>query len=219
MGDLSVRAGVVTGVILGSVAIVGSNVLLSSTFASVVVFYALVALAYNLVLKRRAGADLVGLSILYTLRLVAGAVAGGSELSNWLLAFSVFGFLSLAAAKRVVEIMSAQLLRHEQTVNNRGYVLTDSQTLSIVGVGSGLLSVLVIGLYIEEAALETPYQSPQLLWLLVPLWAYWVVRLWISVGRGDVDADPVIHVIRDWVSLAVVAAAVLIVLIARWAPL
>jgi 4-hydroxybenzoate polyprenyltransferase len=37
---------------------------------------------------------------LYTLRIIGGAVAIGSELSFWLLAFSMFLFLSLAMLKR-----------------------------------------------------------------------------------------------------------------------
>lgn len=214
-GELRVSTALSFAAVLAVFAVLASAVLLSWRFAAVVMVYVILAIVYNLVLKHKAGADLIGLSTLYTLRLVAGAVAGNLGLSNWLLAFSIFVFLSLAAAKRVGEIMSAVARLHEQTIKDRGYILTDSQTLSIAGIGSGLVSILVVGLFIDEVSQTGGYASPLLLWLFVPLWAYWIIRFWISVARGEVEADPVIHVLKDWVSTTVMACGAAIVVIAR----
>ena len=46
---------------------------------------------------------------LYAMRVLAGGVATGIELSVWLLAFSIFFFFSLAAIKRQAELATASV--------------------------------------------------------------------------------------------------------------
>ncbi|MGL5743341.1 MAG: UbiA family prenyltransferase [Legionella sp.] len=67
------------------------------------IFYFLITSAYALRLKRYVLIDCLTLSLLYTIRIVAGSVAANVTLSFWLLAFSVFLFLSLAFVKRYAE--------------------------------------------------------------------------------------------------------------------
>ena len=52
--------------------------------------------------------DICVLAGLYTMRIVAGGAATAIPLSVWLLAFSVFFFLSLAAVKRQAELVDLQ---------------------------------------------------------------------------------------------------------------
>ena len=64
-------------------------------------------------------------------------------LSSWLLVFSMFLFLSLAFAKRYVELASA---RQGDALPGRGYRAPDLDMVRILGPTSGYLAVLVIGL-------------------------------------------------------------------------
>ncbi len=61
-------------------------------------------LAYSLSLKAVPILDVLILAGLYTLRIIAGSVATDAWMSTWLLAFSMFLFLSLALVKRYAEL-------------------------------------------------------------------------------------------------------------------
>jgi hypothetical protein len=52
------------------------------------------------------------------------------------------------------------------------------------------------------------------LWLIVPLLLYWLNRVWLLASRGELNEDPVIFAIRDWVSLCVGAAVLLVAVFA-----
>jgi heme O synthase-like polyprenyltransferase len=73
----------------GSVALAS---LLPPLFWAVLAMYACITTAYTFVLKRKLLVDVFTLAALYTLRIVAGAAATGTDLSFWLLAFSIFFF-------------------------------------------------------------------------------------------------------------------------------
>jgi len=60
--------------------------------------------AYTFVLKRKMLVDVVVLASLYTVRVIGGAVAISVPVSEWLLAFSMFIFTSLALIKRYVDL-------------------------------------------------------------------------------------------------------------------
>ena len=65
-------------------------------FVGVLGLYYVTTLAYSLRLKRAALVDVLTLAALYTMRIIAGAAAVSVVPSFWLLAFSMFLFLSLA---------------------------------------------------------------------------------------------------------------------------
>src|SRR5699024_7932180 len=73
---------------------------LPAYFLAVLAGYYVLTLTYSLGLKRLAIVDVLVLAGLYTTRIIAGGTAAAIHLSFWLLAFSVFLFLSLALAKR-----------------------------------------------------------------------------------------------------------------------
>ena len=78
----------------------------SKAFFLMLVLYVVLTSAYSWALKEYVLIDVIMLSILYTLRILAGAVAIGVSTSSWLLAFSVFIFLSLALVKRCSKLVS-----------------------------------------------------------------------------------------------------------------
>ena len=170
-------------------------------------------LAYSLFLKRKAMVDVLLLAGLYTLRIIAGTVAIGAALSFWLLAFSMFIFLSLAMLKRYTEL-SLLLASGRNVANGRGYSVDDLALLQSLGGSSGYLAVLVFALYINSPDSLVLYTHHKALWLVCPLLLYWISRAWMVAGRGGMDDDPVVFAVTDRVSQCVIALCGLLVLLA-----
>ena len=80
----------------------------------VIAAYVSLSVAYSYVLKEIAIVDVLTLAGLYTLRVLVGGAATGIELSPWLLAFSMFLFISLAIVKRVSELRDVKDSRQER---------------------------------------------------------------------------------------------------------
>jgi len=181
-------------------------------FVLILIGYYITTLAYSFFLKKQVIVDVLLLASLYTIRVIAGSAATDIPLSFWLLAFSMFIFLSLALVKRSAELVT---MREENKVksNGRGYVLSDLEYLHSMGTSSGFLSVLVIALYINSDKVLTFYSQPQILWLLCPLLLYWISRVWLKTGRGEMNEDPVVFAFKDWQSqiIAVLAACILVI--------
>lgn len=188
-------------------------ILVNPTFAAVLVVYYAMTLAYSLRLKRLVMIDVILLAGLYTIRIIGGAAAIGSELSFWLLAFSMFIFLSLAMLKRYTEL-SSMLGNGQARASGRGYSVDDLGLIQSLGAASGYLAVLVFALYINSPEGFQLYRRPQLLWLICPLLLYWISRMWIVAHRGRMDDDPVVFAVTDRVSQVVILLCGLLVLMA-----
>jgi len=180
--------------------------------------YLLMTTAYSLVLKQYVLIDVLMLSLLYTLRIVAGAAAIGVATSHWLLAFSVFIFLSLALVKRCAELRALQQAGGESTPG-RDYRTGDLMVLWPLGVGAAISAVVVFGLFISSPETAAHYATPGLLWGVALLLIYWLARLWIKTSRGEMHHDPVVYAVADRGSLITVAAMVATVLLAYFVKL
>lgn len=214
-GDLGIPAVLVLASALALLGFSLSAVYLPSEFVAYLFAYVVLTLAYSFGLKRRLLVDVMTLAVLYTLRILAGGAAIGVVVSEWLLMFSLFIFISLAFLKRVVEVKGAE---NGARVSGRGYSLVDLETIRIVGVSSGLMSVLVLSLYISSSAVSQLYQSPQILWLMCPLLIYWIARIWFLAARGEVHHDPVVFALFDWRSHVVGACGLVIIFLATVGP-
>jgi 4-hydroxybenzoate polyprenyltransferase len=186
---------------------------IDARFALVLLGYWLLTLAYSFRLKRIAMLDTVVLAALYTMRIVAGTVAIHVGLSFWLLAFSMFLFLSLALVKRYTELQSL-LQQGRSRTDGRGYEVDDLGLIQSLGGASGYLAVLVLALYINSSASEVLYRHQQVLWLLCPLLLYWVSRVWLKAHRGLMDDDPVVFALTDYVSRVVLALCAIVIVLA-----
>lgn len=158
--------------------------------------------AYSLHLKRRVFLDVLVLAALYCVRIVGGGIATGVFVSPWLLAFSMFFFLSLALVKRYNELQR-QGVAVSGASQGRGYVPADAEVLRGVGPVSGYLAALVLALYVNSEAASALYRSPIVLWLLVPLLIYWITRAWLLAHRGTANEDPVVFATEDAVTYLV----------------
>ncbi|WP_037082968.1 UbiA family prenyltransferase [Pseudoxanthomonas sp. J35] len=187
--------------------------LCSPAFAVVLLCYYMMTLTYSLKLKRIVMIDVVLLAALYTVRIIGGTVAIGSDLSFWLLAFSMFVFLSLAMLKRYTELASA-LASGKEIAMGRGYSVADLPLVQSLGAAAGYIGVLVFALYINSPESLELYSNPKLLWLLCPILLYWISRMWIVSHRGDMHDDPIVFAAMDRVSQVVIGLCVVIVLAA-----
>lgn len=149
---------------------------------------------YSVWFKRVVMLDVVILACFYTLRLLAGGAATGIGVSDWLLAFSVFFFFGLAMVKRYSELRE---LAVQEGAAGRGYVRTDLEPIGTFGVASGMISVLVLVLYVMSPEVRLLYRHPTVLLLLCPLFLYWITRLWFKANRGEVPQDPVVFALTD----------------------
>jgi 4-hydroxybenzoate polyprenyltransferase/phosphoserine phosphatase len=229
-GDLSPFIGVATAVLFLAVSLAIALILphvltrLSpqfqrngqGIFVEWLVLYAISTTAYSLRLKRMVLVDVIVLSGLYTVRILAGSAASGVPVSPWLAAFSIFFFLSLAFVKRFSELESVR--EREQAsgaiaVKGRGYRISDLEQLRSFGTSSGYASVLVFLLYIYNfEAVGKLYAHSTRLWLLVPVLLLWLSQLWLLASRGELHEDPVVYAVTDKRSLLLGVLVVVVVL-------
>jgi 4-hydroxybenzoate polyprenyltransferase len=181
-------------------------------FAAVLAGYYLLTWAYSVRLKRAASVDVMTLAGLYTIRIIAGAAATSIPLSFWLLAFSVFIFLSLGFVKRYTELDDARQAG-QMSATGRGYTAADLPLIMTLGVAAGYCTVVVMALYINSSDSQVLYRHNKPLWLICPLLLYWISRVWLLTTRGQMHDDPVVFALRDRLSLVVLGLLGLVVLL------
>lgn len=208
-GTVSISSGVVVAIALITVS-AAVSLYLPPFFQLVLAGYAVLTTAYTAALKRMLLIDVLALAGLYTVRVIAGAAATQIEVSFWLLAFSVFFFLSLALVKRYVEL-DTTAETDKAKISGRGYRVTDRQVLAESGIAATFSSVLVLALYIDSDQVKMLYERPYLIWLLCPIVLYLSLRIWVLARRGEMHEDPVVFILSDWRSQVMVLAGALLV--------
>ena len=211
-GTLPISAGLVVAPLL-TLAALALALAISKLFALTLAGYYVLTLAYSFFFKRIAMLDTVVLAGLYTIRIIAGTAALRIGVSFWLLAFSMFLFLSLAMIKRYTELRGLLMAGDSRSVG-RGYAVDDLPLVQSLGASSGYLAVLVLALYINSTASELLYRHPPVLWLLCPLLLYWISRAWLIAHRGGMHDDPVVFAVSDRTSRLLLALSIVVVVAA-----
>jgi 4-hydroxybenzoate polyprenyltransferase len=173
----------------------------------VLLLYLVATSAYTFVLKRKMIADIVVLSSLYSIRIVAGALAVDVPLSEWMLQFSLFIFTSLALMKRYVEL-ATRLDANLPNPENRNYQKQDLPIIGGLAATSAFNAVTVFGLYVSSEAVRHLYRSPTLLWLVCPILVYWLARALLMAHRRLMHDDPIVFALKDrnsWFSFGLIA--------------
>ena len=199
-GALSPARGIAVAVgLAGAALLVGwaANVLVLT------LSYMMLSSLYTVWMKRLVVVDIFVLASLYGLRVLLGGEASGHPASSWMLAFCGFFFLSLALVKRVTEIEGAP-----ENIR-RGYKIEDAPILKAMGVGSAFAASLVLALYVQSDVAMFTYNSPMWLWLLPGAVIFWLCRVWLLTGRGEMPDDPVVHAVSDRMSLVMALVAAL----------
>lgn len=184
------------------VAAISITTLLPPLFTLVLAVYFIITFTYSARLKRQVIVDVILLAGLYTMRIIACLAATGIVPSFWLLAFSMFIFLSLALIKRYSELL-VTLAQNKEQAAGRGYSVLDLPVLMSIGTSASMSAVMVLALYINLPETQQMYAHKLWLWLILPLLLYWLCRIWIKAHRGQVDDDPIIFAIKDWQSLVI----------------
>ena len=179
--------------------------------------YLALTLTYSWYLKRLLLLDCITLAMLYTLRIIAGAAAVNMGLSFWLLAFSVFLFLSLAFVKRYAEL-EVLLLEGREYAHGRAYRISDASLLQTLGVSSGFAAALVLSLYLNSEEVLLLYNTPEIVWGAVLVLLYWISWMWMQAHRGLMHDDPLVFAIKNPVSLLAGAIFLLVLVMGTLGP-
>lgn len=190
--------------------------LLSRDFSLVLWGYFLLSLSYSLYLKKLIVVDILALAFFFSLRVFAGGVATEIPLSNWLLTFFVFLFLSMALLKRFCEFSVVKELATSEAKLaqfRRGYSIEDLPFLGMFGTVSGYLSVLVLALYISSDDALAVYSNSRWMWPLLILLLYWITRFWLLASRRQVGEDPFAYALKDGATYSIAFLSALILYI------
>jgi hypothetical protein len=144
---------------------------------------------------------------------MAGSAAVSIWPSRWLLAFSMFLFISLAFVKRYGELVVMRSLAGAEA-RARNYEASDAELLAAKGTASGYIAVLVLALYITSGAGKALYGRPELMWFLCPLMLYWIGHIWLVAHRGQMHDDPVVFSLQDRTSRILLLLMLAIALLA-----
>ncbi len=194
-GTVPILEAIVVPPILITVAL-GAGFAISLWFGIALCVYLATTTAYTFSLKRKMAIDVVVLAGLYTLRVLAGAAAISVPVSEWLLAFSMFIFTSLALIKRYIEL-AARIDADLPDSTSRGYRKADLDIVAALAAASGFNAVTVFALYISSSTVHQLYSRPQFLWLVCPILLYWLARALMLAHRRHMDDDPIAFALGD----------------------
>ena len=199
-GDVPILVGMLTALLL-ALAALGIAAAIGLAMLGIVILYMILSLAYSLQLKRMRWVDIATLAALYTLRVIAGAIAAKVVASGFLVAFIFPTFITLGCVKRLTELT---LATSDDRLPGRGYGRRDrSDLLNVAGLGTfGALLVFFLYSFTDAAALL--YAETWHLWLaLVPI-AAWLIRMVVLGWQGKQDYDPIVFAMRDRIGLALI---------------
>jgi len=192
---------------------IGVGLILPGSFLMMLGIYYGLTLAYSLRLKRIVILDVIALAALFTVRMMAGSAAVTIWPSSWLLALSMFVFMSLALVKRYAELVTLRSV-HGPGARARSYEVRDAEMLSTMGIASGFVAVLVLVLYISEGQAKLYYGHLGIIWLACPFLLFWICYIWLVAHRGGMHDDPLVFAMKDRVSRVALGLMAIIMILA-----
>ena len=169
----------------------------SPSFTVVMAVYVILTLAYSLSLKRIPLLDVFVIGTLFTLRVLMGTVLHDLPISPWLMSFSAFFFLSLALAKRHVEVMRMKAAGGA-AIPGRGYQSGDWPLTLAFGVATNMSSVVIMMLFLnEQTSGNTNYSAPHWLYVAPAMVFLWIMRIWLLSHRMQLNDDPIEFALKD----------------------
>ena len=213
-GEITAATGVGLAIFLIVLSLLIAVLFTTSQFLIALGIYYITTFAYSFWLKRKLIVDVMVLAGLYTARLVGGAAATSVELSPWMLGFSMFLFLALAAVKRQAELTDVVAAEGDGQAPGRAYMTEDLPVVRGIALSSGHAAVLVFALYITSEDTQGLYSQPGLLWLICPILLYWITRMVMATHRGWMTDDPIVFAAKNRGSRILIAAAAVVVIAA-----
>jgi 4-hydroxybenzoate polyprenyltransferase/phosphoserine phosphatase len=191
----------------------GASIHLPLKYNLILLCYGVVNILYSTAIKNVVVMDLITLAFLYSLRIFAGGAACRVYVSTWMFAFIFFLALSLAHLKRYTEL-TQRLKRGIGSAARPTYTVEDMSLLMKVGLSSGLISVLVLALYVTSPQTVSIYKSPALLFIVCVFLFYWIERIWFWASRERITGDPIVFIVTDHISYLVALASMAVVWVA-----
>ena len=211
-GDISLAYGALLIPILMFISFYLAFMMLNETFIFWLTIYLILTIAYSFALKPIILIDVITLSLLYTLRVISGGAVISLETSPWLLAFSIFLFVSLAFIKRYSELDNIKS-NNDLKIMGRGYYSSDAPIIQSLGISSAFCAILVFALYINSPEIIVLYDFIQIIWLCIPVLIFWLSWMWISANRGQMHDDPIMFAFKDKYSVLSGIAFILIIIL------
>ena len=180
------------------------SISISKLFAICLLGYLVLSMAYSLFLKSIKYLDCLILVTFYILRIYSGGIVVNIIPSFWLIVFSIFIFLSLAFAKRYIELNIHYRGKENLKISGRNYSIKDLRKLYFAGITSGYISVLILAIYLGSETVVRLYQSPIFIWIAVPLLLIWISLVWKKSKDKKINDDPIMFSIKDKWSIIII---------------
>ena len=208
-GQLSVGVARTAAIVLGASSLAASLVL-SPTFAAMAAAYVILNLAYSFKLKEVVIIDVLGLSLSFVIRAVAGAVAISVDFSPWLLMCTILLALFLALAKRRHELvsLSTAAAEHRRSLADYSPNLLD-QMIAVVTASC----VMSYALYTTARETIERFATDRLIWTL-PFVLYGIFRYLYLVHAREQGGSPTDVLLTDrplLVNLGLWALAIVVI--------
>jgi len=98
------------------------------------------------------------------IRIIFGAYVANIIVSDWLMIFALFIFLSLTFIKRFIELNNNFKYAGNSRLTSRDYSLVDQPIVLNAGLSSGIISALVLCLSIKFGSNDISYSNVNYLW-------------------------------------------------------
>jgi 4-hydroxybenzoate polyprenyltransferase len=198
-GAVTIPLGLLLAIVLPMAGLTIATLTVGWSATAMVGSYWIITTYYSLSGKRVPLLDVFLLAGLYTFRAVAGSLPINSGMSEWMAAFLLFLFFSLACLKRFSELLNLPTKPNEK-IHGRGYIREDYLLMGLLGIGSAFASTLVVCLYAASPSVTGLYAKPFYLMSIAPLVLFGLSRFWLQAWRGELHNDPVVHALKDRVS-------------------
>ena len=179
---------------------------------SILLLYFLLNIFYSLIIKKVRYLDIILLSSFYIIRIYFGGKIYDVEISLWLYIFCYLAFISLVILKRVNEIKKYNLTKILYSSNDLG-------TLKIILNSSNSFSVLFIMSYFLSEKVSKIYATPSLLWMILPLYIFWMLNINKAALSGKMNDDPVNFVVSNSKSYITILLMGIVILCAQFVRL
>lgn len=186
---ISIKNAIIFSILLFSSALTLTYFYLSIDIVLFFLFYFFISIFYSKFFKKIQILDLFILTFFYLFRIYVGGHYNEIEISNWLLFFAFFFFLTIGITKRITELESQKI--------SRNYKIKDSPYLKILSTTSAFSSILILILYIQSNNFLIYYNENKLFFLVPIIILFWLLRLIYLSINNKISHDPVVFVIKD----------------------
>ena len=168
-------------------------------FIMIIISYFILSNLYTFFFKKIIIIDLLILSLLYTSRILGGGYIADTSTSLSLLLFSVFFFTSLAAVKRLIELVNIIRFKKKK-IHGREYTIKHKKMIYWIAILTGLISILVLIFHINSPVVIKQYSFPDILWIICFVMLFWISRIIYVSNKGQIKDDPIVYAISDKIS-------------------